>query len=91
MVDTDWNVFCCVRSTAAKKCALSLVIGPPKLPPYWLRRYCCLSTLVIFSVSVFAFIFVSRNSSKKLPCGRFVPLLVTMFITPPLLRPYSAL
>ena len=35
--------------------------------------------------------FVSRKSSKKLPCRLFVPLLVTMFITPPLLRPYSAL
>ncbi len=27
---------------------------------------------------------------KKLPCMSFVPLLVTMFITPPWLRPYSA-
>ena len=28
---------------------------------------------------------------KKLPAMLFVPPLVTMFITPPLLRPYSAL
>ena len=31
-------VSCCVRSAATKKCALSLTIGPPKLPPNWLRR-----------------------------------------------------
>src|SRR5436190_12300825 len=29
---------CCVRSTAAKKWALSLAIGPPKLPPNWFWR-----------------------------------------------------
>ena len=32
-VVTDWNVSWAVRSTAAKKCALSFTIGPPKLPP----------------------------------------------------------
>ena len=37
-----------------------------------------------------AFIAVSRKKVKKLPLGTLVPLLVTMFITPPLLRPYSA-
>ena len=43
------------------------------------------------SVSVCAFIALSRNSVNQLPCKLLVPLLVTMFITPPLLRPYSAL
>ena len=43
------------------------------------------------SVSVSAFIDLSRNTVNQLPCGLLVPLLVTMFITPPLLRPYSAL
>ncbi len=38
-----------------------------------------------------AFIESSRNNSKKLPRRLLVPLLVTMFITPPLLRPFSAL
>jgi hypothetical protein len=47
--------------------------------------------LLSFSVSVCALSDLSRNESKKLPLYWFVPLLVTMFITPPLLRPYSAL
>ena len=34
---------------------------------------------------------VSRISVNQLPRMLFVPLLVTMFMTPPLLRPYSAL
>ena len=46
---------------------------------------------LVFSVSVLAFIDVSRNSVKKLPRRSLVPLLVTMFITPPLLRPYLGL
>ena len=33
----------------------------------------------------------SRNSVNQLPRISFVPLFVMMFITPPLLRPYSAL
>ena len=34
---------------------------------------------------------LSRSDVNQLPLTLFVPLLVTMFITPPLLRPYSAL
>ena len=45
---------------------------------------------MIFSVSVMAFIASSRNIVNQLPRSSFVPLFVTMFITPPLLRPYSA-
>ena len=50
-----------------------------------------LLTLLSFSVIVFALRSLSRRLVKKLPRIWFVPLLVTMFMTPPLLRPYSAL
>ena len=33
-VFTDCVVSCCVRSKAAKKCALFWTIGPPNEPPY---------------------------------------------------------
>ena len=32
-VETIWNVSCCVRSKAPKKCALFWTIGPPNEPP----------------------------------------------------------
>src|SRR5262245_21821000 len=48
-------------SQVAKKCSLSLTIGPPSVAPYCSRRYGCFAVSVSFSDSVWVFRLLSRK------------------------------
>src|SRR5260370_29561755 len=68
-----------VRSPSKKKNALSLMIGPPKPPPYWLRWKGALNPGVVGSDDENE---LSRNCPKASPWKPFVPDFVVTFTEP---------
>src|SRR5579859_8143955 len=76
--------------TVRKKNSLSLMMGPPRVPPNWLKRSSGFLMPAPFTKKLLASNLSLRRNSQRLPCQLFVPDLVTRFTMEPALLPYSA-
>src|SRR4051794_35414211 len=68
----------------------SFLIGPPNVPPYWLRSYTGRAVPCCFRKKLFALSESLRRNSYTFPWKAFVPLFVTAATTPPVFRPLVA-
>src|SRR5215510_10518015 len=88
-----WGLWCWfVPWYPPKKNSLSCTIGPPAVPPHWLRdspSSTCLP-LTTFANGSMALNRWSRLNSNRLPENRFVPDLVIAFTDAPECMPFCA-